>query len=152
MTSTSRRKLALLLVGVGAALAVLAAPAPGTAQSEFRLVVHPDNPVESMRATEVSRLFLKKVTTWPDGRRVEPVDQGADSNVRAAFSQGVHGREVAAIKAYWNKVIFSGRGIPPSELAGDREVLDHVAGHPQSIGYVSSRADLSRVKVVRIVP
>jgi len=153
MNATSRWKVALpLLASAVVALGALLAPAAATAQSGFRVIVHPDNPVEAMTATELSRLFLKKVTTWPHGERVEPVDQSDSSGVRAAFSQAIHDREVAAIKAYWNKIIFSGRGIPPPELAGDREVLEFVRSHPDSIGYVSPRTSTSRVKVLRIQP
>lgn len=127
-------------------------PATVRAQSDFRIVVHPDNPVDSMTVTELSQRFLKKVSTWPDGARVEPVDQQDGARVRSAFSRAIHDREVAAIKAYWNKLIFSGRGLPPPELEGDREVLEFVRSHPHGIGYVSGGANTSGLKVLRIQP
>lgn len=154
MTSTPQCRTSLLsLVGAAVVIAALLIPAAGRAQSGFRIVVHPNNPVDSMSASELSRLFLKKLTAWPEsGERVEPVDQSDSSEVRVAFTEAIHDRKVSAIKAYWNKIIFSGRGIPPPELAGDRAVLDYVRTHPQSIGYVSPRARISEVKVLRVQP
>jgi ABC-type phosphate transport system substrate-binding protein len=152
MKSTWHRKIVAPLAGAALTFVALLIPAPMSAQSGFRVVVHPDNPADSMTASELSRLFLKKVTAWPDGRRVEPVDQREGSGVRAAFSEAIHDREVTAIKAYWNKVIFSGRGLPPPELSGDQDVLDYVRSHPRSLGYVSPRADTTLVKILRIEP
>lgn len=148
----THRVLLRALAIVAVPLVVLLAPAAGQTQSGFRVVVHRDNPVDSMTANQLSRFFLRKVTTWPNGQRVEPVNQGDGSSARAAFSQEIHDREVSAVKAYWNKLIFSGRGMPPPELAGDRAVLEYVRSHPQSIGYVSPRADTSQVKVLRVEP
>lgn len=150
---TSRVWFALLALAV---VAVLWVPATTSAQSgsrtAFRVVVHPDNPVDALTQAELSRLFLKKVTTWPEGGKVEPVDQIDAAPVRSAFSSAIHGRQVSAIKAYWNKVIFSGRGLPPPELEGDREIVAFVRSHPRGIGYVSSGTDTSALKVLRVEP
>lgn len=135
-----------------AALATLIPTSPAMAQSGFRVVVHPNNPVESLTSAEVSRFFLKKVTIWDDGSKVEPVDQSDDTAVRSAFSREIHGRGVGAIKAYWNKLIFSGRGVPPPTLRDDREVVEYVRQHPEAIGYVHPSTGTAGVKVVQVTP
>lgn len=140
-------RLALLLVVLVAAL--LSAPAPAEAQG-YRVIVHPDNPVDSMTESTVSRFFLRRVTSWDHGPKVEPVDQPEGSSVREAFSEGVHGRGVSEIKAFWNRNIFSGRALPPPVLEGDRAVVEYVREHPGAIGYVSPGAGTSGVKVVRV--
>ena len=73
-------------------------------------------------------MFLKKTRTWSESDLpVELVDQREKSPVRAAFTRAIHdGKKVSAIKSYWNRRIFSGRDVPPLELASDQEVLDFV--------------------------
>ena len=77
---------------------------------------------------------------WINGTTAMPVDQAASSDIREAFSLEVHGRDVGAIKSYWQRQIFSGRGVPPPELASDREVLDFVRANQGAVGYVSTSA------------
>jgi ABC-type phosphate transport system substrate-binding protein len=144
-----------------ATLATLAAapPAGQTAGEQARsgqpgvvVVVNPSNPVGTLSRDEVSRLFLRKVSRWPNGVPVFPVDQRRDASVRVAFSQAVHRRSVDMLTLYWQRQVFSGRQVPPPEDDGDTEVLAFVRATPGAIGYVSSDADVRSVKVVPISP
>lgn len=142
------RRVFTLVALAGVALAggdVPAQQVPG-----FRVVVHPDSPVEALSADELSRMFLKRSTRWNDDTPVRAVDQLGDAPVREAFSQAVHGRSARAIVAHWQQQIFSGRAVPPPELASDDEVTSYVSTHPGAIGYVSSGGDVQEVKVVEI--
>jgi hypothetical protein len=60
---------------------------------------------------------------------------------------------VSSIKAYWQKQIFSGRGVPPEEKESDEEVLEYVSKNVGAIGYISESAETSAydVKVLEIV-
>ena len=69
------------------------------------------------------------------------------SAIRQDFSKGIHGRKVSSIKAYWQKEIFSGRNVPPSEKKTEREVLQFVSNNPGAIGYVSASANTGNYKV-----
>lgn len=121
-------------------LAVLLAPWGGGQQPAYTVVVHASNPVSSLPRAEVSKIFLKKVTRWDDGDPIEPIDQVERSPTRAAFSEDVHRRGVSAIKSYWQRMIFSGREVPPPEVPDDARVLAFVRANPGAIGYVSANA------------
>ena len=96
-------------------------------------------------------IFMKKTSTWSDGHQALPVDQAASSSTRYGFSKVIFGRDVNAIKSYWQRQIFSGRGVPPPEKASDEEVLTFVRENSGAIGYVSSDADVGAgVKVLEI--
>jgi ABC-type phosphate transport system substrate-binding protein len=138
-----KRMLSLLAV-----LSLAAAPARPRA---CKIVVHSGNAVSSMTRDEVARLFLKKVTSWPDGQPTAPVDLSKGSAVRQAFSQGVLGKAVSSVESYWQQAIFSGRAVPPPERSSDAEVLTFVREHSNAIGYVSGDADLgSSVKELTV--
>ena len=82
--------------------------------------------------------------------KIEPVDLKIGNPVRGKFSYAVHKKTVAAMKAYWQQQIFSGRGVPPPEKSSDAGVVDYVRSRSGAIGYVSPRADIGRVRVVAV--
>lgn len=131
-------------------LAVLAlAPVAGTAAEPFVLIVNGASSVSSLEPLEVSNLFLKKKTVWPDGVKAAPVDLSESHPVRQSFSKRIHGRSVAAIKAFWQKMIFSGQEVPPPEKDSPSEVVAYVRSRRGGIGYVPEGTPLgSGVKAV----
>ena len=120
------------------------------AQNNIKIIVNTSNEVTSISKEQLSRLFLKKTTKWDNGTKVSPVDFGANSEVRGKFTKSIHGKSVSAIKAYWQKKIFTGKGVPPVELQNDKDVLEFVRSNPGAIGYVSSGANTSAVKVITV--
>jgi len=131
-------------------LAVLVFPTIATGQS-FKVVINVANSTSSISKENLSKCFLKQTNTWTNGQPVVAVDQATRSGTRAAFSQEIHTRNVSAVKGYWQRQIFSGRGVPPTEKASDDEVLAFVRANPGAVGYVSADADLGAgVKVLVI--
>lgn len=121
-------------------VAVLAAR-PAEAQ-QFKVVAHESVASSSLSASQLSDIFQKKKRTFPDGANATPVDLGASSPTREAFSQAVHGRGTSAVEAWWQQQIFSGKDVPPETKDSDAAVLAYVAATPGAIGYVSSSAAL----------
>jgi ABC-type phosphate transport system substrate-binding protein len=131
-------------------LVAAAAVAPVQAQDGFRVIVNPANPTSALKETELSRLFLKKTTSWPTGAPVAAVDQERTSDVRRAFSLEIHSKNPDAVVSYWQTMVFSGRDTPPPVKTSDASVVEFVRANPGAIGYVSPGADLSGVKVVSV--
>jgi ABC-type phosphate transport system substrate-binding protein len=121
------------------------------ATDPVRVIVHPATNALTLERDQVSRMFLRKESYWPDGTEVAPVDQRTASEVRLRFTGWVHRRSVSAIAYYWQQRVFSGHGAPPPERSSDREVIEFVAETPGAIGYVSTAADIRRVQEVKIV-
>jgi ABC-type phosphate transport system substrate-binding protein len=128
--------LALLVSGAAAATGL-------SAQGrDFVVVVNAANPVNALTGDALSKLFLKKTARWGNGEDATPVDLSEGAAAREAFSQDVFHKSVDAIKSYWQSLIFSGRGVPPVELASDDAVLAYVRANSGAIGYVSAHAAL----------
>lgn len=143
----------LMLLALFALLTLLVVGGTGrAATSEFYVViVNQANPLTSLPAAEVSRIFLKRSERWPDGELILPIDLPEGSPVRESFSKEVHDRNTAAIRAYWQQVIFSGRGLPPPEKATSAEIVEYVRSHRGGVGYVSVRTPLGAgVKILKV--
>ena len=139
------------------ALAVLAVIAAGAKKANaqdnhgFVVIVNESNYLTSVSATELNRLFMKQTVRWTTGQAVTAVDLRPDAPAREEFSQVVTGKSTAEVKAYWQTVIFSGRGIPPMEAPSEQAVVQFVRTTPGAIGYVSSATPLVQgVRVVRV--
>src|SRR5262245_17328561 len=118
--------------------------------SAYKLVVHPSNPATTMSRLKVGELFLKKTVRWADGHPVSPVEPSGKSPVRQRFDLEVYGKPVIAISAYWQQMIFGGKGVPPPEKSSDAEIVAFVRGTPGAVGYVWAGTDATGVKVVAI--
>jgi ABC-type phosphate transport system substrate-binding protein len=131
---------------LAALLAGLAVPA---AAEDFKVVVNASNPVEAISRDEAAQLFLKKVTRWDTGDVVRPVEPGS-APLRDAFYRRVAGKSPAAVRSYWNQLIFSGREVPPVEKSTDDEVVAFVRSTPWGIGYVSASSPTPGVKTISL--
>ena len=140
----------VLLSLLSAALVPAAPPASAEPAPGFRVIVNPANTADKLDKHFVADAFLKKRTRWGDDRAIQPVDLGEKASARGAFSRDVLGRDVVSVRRYWAQLVFSGRGVPPRELANDSDVVRFVATHSGAIGYVAAGAALAGVKTVEI--
>ena len=136
---------------IPAVLIMLILPVQAQQEMDFKVIINPNNPTDSLTKSQISKLFLKKVTKWDSGYKVFPVDLTENNEARMQFSMKIHGKAVSAIKSYWQQQIFSGRSVPPPEKISDREIIEYVSANANAIGYVSKAADVGNVKVVNVM-
>jgi ABC-type phosphate transport system substrate-binding protein len=144
--SSRRRSITTLTRGALALALAFAFAWRAETAGGFKVVVHPENPIVSLAAKEVSRIFFKGNTRWEHGERIMPADQSASSQVRRDFSLAVHEMTLDAVMAYWQQEIFSGRAVPPPVKPDDHAMLEFVRSNPGAIGYVSAAVPAEGVK------
>ena len=137
-------------LGLAMVVALADLAAAEDAAPAFRVIVHPSSDPKSLERRFLGDVFLKKATRWPAGDAILPVDLEAGARARREFSENVLGRSVGAVKSYWQQIIFSGRGLPPPELADDAAVVAYVLAHPGAIGYVSGSGDVRQARVITV--
>lgn len=116
--------------------------------AEVAVIVSASNANAALDQDTISRVFLGKTSNFPDGSQAIPVDQNEGSASREAFNDKVLGKSSSQLKAYWSRLIFTGKGTPPKESGSDAEVKDLVAKNPNLIGYVDASVVDGSVKVV----
>lgn len=128
-------------------LSLLLALSP-IASAEIVPVVSVKSSVGTMNKEQVVDIFLGKTRRFPNGDPVVPIDQAEGSAIRDAFYMQFANKTSAQIKAYWSKIIFTGRGEPPREVSPSERVKQVLAENPYSIGYIErSEVDVN-VKVI----
>jgi len=121
---------------------------PAVASAEVVAVVSAKNPVSTLSKSQIADIFMGKMIRFPNGSEVVPVDQVENSAARKEFYFEFADKSPAQIKAFWSKIIFTGRGKPPPEVSNDIEVKKFIAKHPDAIGYIERKRVDDSVKVV----
>ena len=130
-----------------AAAMIAATPAFGFAQDVVP-VVSAKSPIAHLDPAQVADIFLGKTSRFPDGSIAMPVDQNEDSPVRDRFYAQFTGKSPAQVKAYWSKMIFTGRGQPPRQVPSSTDAKKFVAQNPNAIGYIDASQVDDSVRVV----
>jgi len=98
---------------------------------------------------EIPRIFLGKIKKFSSGDQVTLVNLKYNEPVRNEFENKVLSKKPSQVKAYWAKLMFSGKGKPPKELASDKDILAFVAANPSAVGYVAEASVDGSVKVIK---
>ena len=131
-------------------LKILLVPLALTSQlvtAEVAVIVHPSNPATADQA-EITRLFTGRGTAFNNGSKATPLNLAESAATRADFDSKVLGKSSSQMKAYWSKLVFTGKGTPPKEVADDAAMKAAVAADPSAIGYIDAAAVDASVKVI----
>ncbi|MGP9799890.1 phosphate ABC transporter substrate-binding protein [Rheinheimera sp. NSM] len=126
---------------------LLSALLSGAVVADIAVVVNPAN-ANAVSADDLNRLFLGRSSSFADGSKATPLNLAEGQAGRDEFDSKVLNRSAAQLKAYWSKLVFTGKGTPPKELADDAAVKAAVAADATAIGYISSASVDGSVKVV----
>lgn len=119
---------------------LLSATLPALAQSVV-VIVNPKNAAPPS-AEQIANVFLGK------SNDLTGVDLPDGNAARDTFYHKVTGKDGAQLKAYWAKLVFTGKAQPLKEVGSDAEVKKFVASNPTAIGYIDKGAVDGSVKVV----
>lgn len=123
----------------------------GAGATELVVIVSAKNPVTALRQEQVADIFLGQIGNFPGGAEAVALDQSIGSPERDEFYLKVTAKTRPLVKAYWTKMIFTGRGQPPKEAAGSAAVRKMVADNPSLIAYIDKSALDASVKPVLLV-
>lgn len=116
----------------------------------FVVIVNHSNPITSLPATELQRVFRKQTRMWRHGESIVPVDWDATSEVRQEFSRLVMGRSVREMADFWIQQSITQGLAPPSTQKSTRAILRFVASVPGAISYVPRGEADESVKIVNV--
>ncbi|SFV17471.1 phosphate ABC transporter substrate-binding protein [Pseudoduganella namucuonensis] len=140
MLSKKKTQAAMLALAIGLAA--------GGAAADVVVIVSSKNATKAITAEQASDIFLGRMSSFPGGGAVVPLDQSEGTAAREEFYAKRAGKSAAQLKAYWAKQIFTGKGQPPADMGGNHEVRKAVASDPNAIGYIDKSAVDSSVRVV----
>jgi ABC-type phosphate transport system substrate-binding protein len=116
--------------------------------AEVAIIVNSGNSSE-ISDNDIKRMFLGKNKTFSNGESVKAINLKSGNAIRENFEKKVLGKSSSQVKAYWSKLIFSGKAKPLKEGASDSEVLSWVSSTPNAISYIDASKVDDSVKVIK---
>ena len=110
------------------------------------VIVHPSN-AASLDKSSISRIFLGKAKSFPGGGQAVPINLAEGSTGSKDFNSKVLNKSASQLKAYWSKLVFTGKGTPPKAVGNDAEMIALISANPNMIGFIEGGGDGS-IKVV----
>ncbi|MGJ8691755.1 MAG: phosphate ABC transporter substrate-binding protein [Thalassotalea sp.] len=117
--------------------------------ADIAIIVNPSNN-NTISESDISRIFLGKNKSFASGDSIKAVNLKSGDDLRTEFEKKALGKSGKQVKAYWSKLIFSGKAKPLVESGSDEEALQFVADNPDAIAYIDASKVNESVKVVKI--
>lgn len=120
------------------------------ASAEVVVVVSDQSPVLALSNTELTDIYLGRLTHLPEGQPIIPIDQAEQTPIHGGFYQQYLGRTPAQMRSHWSRLIFTGRGQPPKAVTNDAAMAEALKRNPNAIGYMDSGAVPKSLRVLDI--
>ena len=117
-----------------------------TAQADILVVASASSPVSSLTESQVKQLFTG-VLHEVAGEKLTPVDLPETSTARDDFYKAIAGRTAQQMRAYWTRLIFTGRGTPPA-TASESELPIRLKANPELVSYLPDTANTDGLVVL----
>lgn len=137
-----RRLLLTLLI---AAPAIAVTPA---AAADWVLIANPKSGIAHLSQDDVMNIYLGRYRRLASGVTAEPIDQPADSSLKARFYRQLVDKNLVEINAYWARLIFSGKTRPPRVVADEEAAVQLVSRNVDALAYVDKARVDGRVSIV----
>ncbi|MCV2883116.1 phosphate ABC transporter substrate-binding protein [Aestuariibacter sp. AA17] len=118
-----------------------------TSSANVSIITHAENTL-TLSNDVIERIFLGKQKTLPSGHTIVPITMEEALEDQQTFNSTVLNKSSSQLKAYWSKLIFTGKGTPPKAVSTKDEMLELISTNPNMIGYVVGAVENHNVNVV----
>jgi hypothetical protein len=105
------------------------------AEGQIILIASADMKVESITKTDVRDVFTGAASNLQSGRRVKPILL-TKGPAQDEFLSSYVGITQAEFRSDWIGLLFAGKSFMPPSFDSEAEVVEYVAHHASSIGYI----------------
>ncbi len=123
-------------------------PFLGVVAAQIVIIVHPDNPIQSITREQLEHLYNGTLTQFPDGTTVTLVEHKPTAET---FYQTLLNKSYIKIKKQWIRYVFSGRTAnPPEEISNTTKLQEFVLANRGAIAFLPYEDIDAPVKIIAI--
>lgn len=139
------------MAGIGLAVMLcLAAATAGQQESEVVVIVAPTSGGQSVSRSTLRAIYGMRLHKWPDGMPIRVFVYRDDHPDHVAFSKSVLQVFPHQLRQAWDRLVFSGLGQYPEQVATPQEMLTRVSATPGAVGYVKSSEVNQNVHILQV--
>lgn len=112
--------------------------AQSSSSTAVTVALHPPPHIQTLSINEARAIFSMRLRAWPDGSPITVFvlpDNNPEHNqfVRSLLTLLPH-----QLKRNWDRLVYTGIGQAPTEVANETEMLEQLKATPGSIGYIKT--------------
>jgi ABC-type phosphate transport system substrate-binding protein len=115
---------------------------------ELVVVVSAGSNADALTREQVINIFLGRYRQFPSGQTAVPFDLVDGGAMRSRFYRLLVDKDVAEINAYWARLLFSGKALPPQAVGNTTGLFQHILSRRGAIGYMERSQVDSRFTIV----
>lgn len=119
---------------------------PAASMAEIAVIVNNQSSLSSIEKSDMKLVYLGKRSKIA-GVKVIPVSLPDEDGATQEFLSSVVEKTTKQYKAYWARLVFSGKGAPPPQLEDSAELKAWVNKNPEGIGFINSKDVDDTIKV-----
>ena len=118
------------------------------ASNDFVVVANLQAGIDKMSKDEVINVYMGRNRKLASGINAQPLDIETPLGEKANFYTVMVNKELSEISSYWARLLFSGQGSPPKQVATAEQALNIVSNSKGAIAYIDRKKIDKRVKIV----
>lgn len=130
-------------------LAAVATIFAGRASAQVIVIANPSVKATDITKSELKDVFTGAATNLKDGSQVTPILL-KDGPVHEVFLGTYIGKGDVVFRGSWRNLVFSGQVIMPKSVESDDDMVQYIAHHPGTIGYINKSTSHDGVKVLNV--
>jgi hypothetical protein len=138
------------LLGLALLISLLITQLKAHAEDDIAVVVSASSPVQQISRADISALYLGTLATNEAAHQLQPIDH-EDGSVRDSFYSHLVNRSRNQLRAYWSRMVFTGKGKPPRAHALDT-VRQTLQADPWVIAYVPHSQLTADMRLLLLLP
>ena len=105
----------------------------------------------NLSKAELERIYKMRQKVWHNKEPIKVFVLPADNDLHQFFVEQYLGMTTNDLNRHWSRLVFTGRGVIPTEVANQEEMLERVSKTPGAIGYISKdKANATNVSEVKV--
>lgn len=121
------------------------------AETPIVIVAGAGSAISELSKEQAEQLYLGRASTLRGGTPVSLADL-PPGPTRDRFYAKLTGKNPSQVRAHWSRMVFTGRALPPREVADAEQLRSLLAADPDLIGYLPTTAADDRLKILLRLP
>lgn len=133
----------MTIASVLASVTLLLASLSEPVDEQLVVIAHRDAKIEVLTKIELIDIYMGRL-----GNKVKALDLENGNELKQEFYRLLINRSEAQVQAYWSKLLFSARAVPPKQMADGQAIIEAVENNQAAIGYIQRKFITNNVRVV----
>lgn len=114
------------------------------------IIVNDSVDLSEISHQQIKSIYLGQQTHWPSGNLIKLFKLPSAHKTHHLFVKNTLGLYPYQFNRRWQKLVFSGFALKPSEVNGEQELLNAIAKTPGAIGYIENKIIMEGVRYVAL--